>query len=178
MNKHSAANRVCDTRERGFCVHGVRTRRADGAVVSSPWIERPMGTAISITVLLVALSTGCAGEPTATRSVSGAVTAAQGAARILDGARVVDLTYPFDDKTIYWPTATTGFVHETVFYGKTEGRLLLLGVQCLRAGARRHAPRRTRPLRRWQIDCRHRTAVAPHWPSGSGGRRRSSGEGC
>ena len=80
-----------------------------------------MRTAIWITVLLMSLSTGCVKEQTATRSVSGDVTGAKGAGRLLDGARVVDLTYPFDDRTIYWPTATTGFIHETVFYGKTEG---------------------------------------------------------
>jgi kynurenine formamidase len=65
-------------------------------------------------VLLAALATGCAGQQAMTRNDTGA-------AQILDGARVVDLTYPFDDKTIYWPTASTGFVHEMVFKGKTEG---------------------------------------------------------
>ncbi len=34
--------------------------------------------------------------------------------------RVVDLTYPFDESTIYWPTDTQGFRHEQVFYGRTE----------------------------------------------------------
>jgi kynurenine formamidase len=35
-------------------------------------------------------------------------------------ARLVDLTYPFDEQTIYWPTAAP-FRLETVFKGKTEG---------------------------------------------------------
>ena len=34
--------------------------------------------------------------------------------------RVVDLTYAFDESTIYWPTDTEGFRHEQVFYGRTE----------------------------------------------------------
>jgi len=72
-------------------------------------------------VLLAALATGCAGQQAMTRNDTGAVAGAHGADQILDDARVVDLTYPFDDKTIYWPTASTGFVHETVFNGKTEG---------------------------------------------------------
>lgn len=37
------------------------------------------------------------------------------------GLKLVDLSYPFDEKTIYWPTAKTGFSHETVHFGKTEG---------------------------------------------------------
>jgi len=80
-----------------------------------------MRNAISTIVLLAALSTGSAAEQAATRSDTGAVAGAHGIAHLLNGARVVDLTYSFDDKTIYWPTATTGFVHEAVFYGKTEG---------------------------------------------------------
>ncbi len=35
--------------------------------------------------------------------------------------RVVDLTHPFDDKTPYWPTATSGFQLTTVHKGKTSG---------------------------------------------------------
>lgn len=34
--------------------------------------------------------------------------------------RVLDLTYPFDESTIYWPTDTKGFQHQKVFYGKTD----------------------------------------------------------
>jgi kynurenine formamidase len=34
--------------------------------------------------------------------------------------RVVDLTYPFDESTIYWPTDTKGFRHEKVSFGRTE----------------------------------------------------------
>src|SRR5262249_49693588 len=73
--------------------------------------EGPMRTTISTGILLAALSAGC-GAGTGTRA---------GDVLLPEGSRIVDLTYPFDDKTIYWPTATTGFVHETVHFGKTEG---------------------------------------------------------
>jgi kynurenine formamidase len=42
------------------------------------------------------------------------------AAHELDGARLVDLTHPFDAATIYWPTAR-GFHLETVASGVTPG---------------------------------------------------------
>jgi kynurenine formamidase len=35
-------------------------------------------------------------------------------------ARVVDLTHPFDERTPYWPTATSGFKLERVHYGQTD----------------------------------------------------------
>src|SRR5436309_14012642 len=38
----------------------------------------------------------------------------------LDGARLVDLTHPFDEGTIYWPTAKP-FSLEPVAHGTTEG---------------------------------------------------------
>ena len=37
----------------------------------------------------------------------------------LAGYRLVDLTYPFDDETIYWPTAPSGFELERLSYGPT-----------------------------------------------------------
>lgn len=33
----------------------------------------------------------------------------------------VDLTWPFSDSTIYWPTDTLGFRHDTVAFGPTPG---------------------------------------------------------
>jgi kynurenine formamidase len=39
----------------------------------------------------------------------------------LAGVRVVDLTYAFDEKTIYWPTSPTTFKLDRLSYGKTEG---------------------------------------------------------
>jgi D-alanyl-D-alanine dipeptidase/kynurenine formamidase len=36
-------------------------------------------------------------------------------------AKLVDLTYPFDATTLYWPTATSGFDLKRLSYGRTEG---------------------------------------------------------
>jgi kynurenine formamidase len=38
----------------------------------------------------------------------------------LSAYRLVDLTYPFDEETIYWPTAPSGFELERLSYGPTE----------------------------------------------------------
>ncbi|HUO06223.1 MAG TPA: cyclase family protein [Candidatus Binataceae bacterium] len=43
------------------------------------------------------------------------------AAETIDPAKIVDLTYPFDEKTIYWPTEKT-FVHQFEKYGMTSGK--------------------------------------------------------
>ena len=37
----------------------------------------------------------------------------------LDQARVVDLSHPFDEKTLYWPTAPSGFKLTTLHHGVT-----------------------------------------------------------
>src|SRR6184192_2221026 len=42
------------------------------------------------------------------------------AALDLEGARLLDLTHPFDARTIYWPTAKA-FTLEPVAHGMTEG---------------------------------------------------------
>jgi kynurenine formamidase len=34
---------------------------------------------------------------------------------------LVDLSYAYDEETVYWPTASSRFRKETLFYGKTEG---------------------------------------------------------
>ncbi len=46
--------------------------------------------------------------------------AAPAAALDLEGARLLDLTHPFDARTIYWPTAKP-FTLEPVAHGMTEG---------------------------------------------------------
>ena len=38
----------------------------------------------------------------------------------LDALRIVDLTYAFDDKTLYWPTAPSTFELNRLAHGKTE----------------------------------------------------------
>lgn len=42
------------------------------------------------------------------------------AAAALDESKLIDLTYPFDARTIYWPTEKP-FALETIFHGKTDG---------------------------------------------------------
>jgi kynurenine formamidase len=39
----------------------------------------------------------------------------------LAAARVVDLTHPFDEKTLYWPTSPSGFELKSLHHGPTEG---------------------------------------------------------
>lgn len=39
----------------------------------------------------------------------------------LSTARVVDLTHPFDEKTIYWPTSPSAFELKSLAYGPTPG---------------------------------------------------------
>jgi kynurenine formamidase len=50
----------------------------------------------------------------------GLVLASASSALDLSNGRWVDLTHPFSEETIYWPTAD-GFEKETVFEGETEG---------------------------------------------------------
>ena len=38
----------------------------------------------------------------------------------LDHARVLDLSYPFDERTLYWPNAPSGFELKRLAFGKTE----------------------------------------------------------
>jgi kynurenine formamidase len=48
--------------------------------------------------------------------------AAQGGAPLdLSSSRLVDLTHPFNAKTLYWPTSPSKFVLDTLAAGKTEG---------------------------------------------------------
>jgi kynurenine formamidase len=79
-----------------------------------------MRSTLMTMALTIALEAGCTGSPPGTQG-KGSGPHASGDMRLPEGARIVDLTYPFDEKTIYWPTATTGFVHDTVYAGKTEG---------------------------------------------------------
>lgn len=37
------------------------------------------------------------------------------------GGRLVDLTHPFDETTLYWPTSPSGFVLRSLFRGTTPG---------------------------------------------------------
>jgi kynurenine formamidase len=49
----------------------------------------------------------------------------------LQRARIIDLTYPFDEQTIYWPTAPSSFQLTRLSYGKTEaGHFYAANVFC------------------------------------------------
>jgi len=37
------------------------------------------------------------------------------------GGRLIDLTHPFDETTLYWPTSPSGFVLKSLFRGRTPG---------------------------------------------------------
>jgi kynurenine formamidase len=52
-----------------------------------------------------------------------ALNLASASAQALDLAayRLVDLTHPFNEKTIYWPTDTSGFQFKQLSHGHTEG---------------------------------------------------------
>lgn len=42
-------------------------------------------------------------------------------AALLAEARLVDLSHPFDERTLYWPTAPSGFELRSLAHGDTEG---------------------------------------------------------
>jgi len=50
-----------------------------------------------------------------------AATAALGAPPDLSKAKVVDLSHPFDEKTLYWPTSPSSFELKTLSFGETSG---------------------------------------------------------
>src|SRR2546428_4547480 len=72
--------------------------------------------------LAVAMLAGSAVAPAPPRA-AGAAPAARGAAELLSALgpeKIVDMSYPFDEKTIYWPTARPfQLTHD--FTGRTEG---------------------------------------------------------
>ncbi|HEU0094168.1 MAG TPA: cyclase family protein [Vicinamibacteria bacterium] len=51
----------------------------------------------------------------------GAAPSAPPSAPDLRTARVVDLSHPFDERTLYWPTAPSGFKLERLHFGQTDG---------------------------------------------------------
>ena len=62
------------------------------------------------TIVLAALLTLCACATTATRT-----------AIDLRNAELIDLTWPFDGKTLYWPTSPSSFELKQLAYGPTPG---------------------------------------------------------
>jgi len=65
-----------------------------------------------------ALIGGC--QPTSRELPADAAEDAPGYRIDLASARVVDLTHPFDEDTIYWPTSPSSFELERLSYGRTE----------------------------------------------------------
>ena len=74
------------------------------------WRKRscPFGVVMLSTVVLAA----CAGRQTAQLEPSGLD---------LSGVDVVDLSYAYDEATLYWPTSPTTFELTSLAYGPTEG---------------------------------------------------------
>jgi kynurenine formamidase len=73
-------------------------------------------------LLAVWVASGCArpgeeGRP----GTAASWTARPGELRLPEGSKLVDLTYPFDDSTLYWPTSTSGFRLEQLAHGPTPG---------------------------------------------------------
>ncbi len=54
-----------------------------------------------------------------TQGAAGAPASERPDARDLDALRIVDLTHPFDEKTLYWPTAPATFELTQLSHGKT-----------------------------------------------------------
>lgn len=62
------------------------------------------------------LAAGCRPAPDPTPAGAGIAAAFDGS-----GGRWVDLTHPFSEATVYWPTDTLGFTLEQLAYGPTPG---------------------------------------------------------
>jgi kynurenine formamidase len=69
--------------------------------------------------ILTALLAACARPPAAPTPTPAPPASAPPA--FPAGGRLVDLTHPFDETTLYWPTSPTGFVLKRLFHGKTPG---------------------------------------------------------
>lgn len=59
---------------------------------------------------IVVLYFGCACQPVSDNA----------AINPWEGGSWIDLSYPFDQSTIYWPTDSSGFQLDTIYYGMTE----------------------------------------------------------
>jgi kynurenine formamidase len=81
--------------------------------LSSP-VERGRAVAAALGAFVLA---------TTAASLTGGATSTLAANPALDPARVqfVDLTHPFNVKTLYWPSASSGFTYSTLTRGRTPG---------------------------------------------------------
>lgn len=71
-------------------------------------------------VLVGSLLCGTACAPSDGPSAASPPAAASRAPIDLSSSRLVDLTYPFDEHTVYWPTAPSTFDLDRLSYGPTE----------------------------------------------------------
>ncbi|MFW6192268.1 MAG: cyclase family protein, partial [Gemmatimonadota bacterium] len=74
--------------------------------------------------LAAGVAAGCQAAPNSSSSDTAAEgPAASDIAAVFDGTSGswVDLTHPFSESTVYWPTDTLGFEHEELAYGETDG---------------------------------------------------------
>ena len=90
------------------------------------WAAFPRAASSWAALLLLLLLPACAPSPEAPAGEGEAASepAAEGPAGPaidLTAYEVVDLTHPFDENTVYWPTATSGFELDEVAHGMTEG---------------------------------------------------------
>lgn len=72
--------------------------------------------------LAIVLAVGCAAEPgPSVGAPSGGGDAAAASFPIdLARARLIDLSHPYDDETLYWPTSPSAFELERLAWGETE----------------------------------------------------------
>jgi kynurenine formamidase len=70
----------------------------------------------SAVTLALLLGVGCRAAPDAAPAGTEVAAVFSGA-----GGRWVDLTHPFSEKSVYWPTDTLGFTLEQIAYGPTPG---------------------------------------------------------
>ncbi|MGZ3460756.1 MAG: cyclase family protein [Archangium sp.] len=73
---------------------------------------------------LLLLASGCmerASRPAPAPGAESAMASAAHEIRFPPGARLVDMTYVFDERTLYWPTSPFGFSIKSLHFGKTEG---------------------------------------------------------
>ena len=78
-------------------------------LMTSPRTRHLLASTVLLTVFAAAAGGGAA--------AAGAAPAAPDLAT----ARVIDLTHPFDDRTLYWPTSPSTFELERLSYGPTPG---------------------------------------------------------
>ncbi len=82
-------------------------------------VKRTGALSLASSILLLPMLSSPVGKLLATRAVPGGP---REVSSILDlrAVRLVDLTHPFDEKTLYWPTSPSSFALTRLAFGKTE----------------------------------------------------------